>query len=96
MVIIVIDGKEYEVDEQVQKRMQEYYDTMNKAIEAYKLLNANVKQMRLYQADYFASKNSPKFIRNERLLRSKEAEHVVDELLKGKQKKKEPEQGSLY
>ncbi len=92
-----IDGTWYQADDEVVKRMQEIYDTMIRVIQSYELLESQVRYMRLKQMDYFASRNSPKFIKNERLQLAKVAERNVDILIGEKKEKKQnlPAQGTL-
>jgi hypothetical protein len=86
---IQIDGIWYPVDEAVEKRMSEYHDTMSKAIKAYDLIKNAALNLRDIQKEYFKSRDTRV------LAKSKEAEHLFDELLKDKPKNK-VEQKQLF
>ncbi len=82
---IKIDDKHYDVPSDVVARMQEYYETMQKATTEYNRLRDLAAKVRNLQAEYFSS-------RNVLVLRAaKAAERNLDDYLSGKTAKKEQE-----
>lgn len=83
MIHVKIDDTQYQADEAVVKRMQEYYDTMCRAIKAYDALHLATEKVRRLQKAYYSNRMPGS------LAASKAAEKDLDALLEPKEKKKE-------
>lgn len=81
MTEVKIEDKWYKADDAVVKRMGEYYEAMKFAIDRMERLVPAVVHMRKLQKGYFKTKDVSL------LIKSKEAEKEVDDILAGRTKK---------
>ena len=94
-MMVNIDGAWHEVPDAVANRMQEYYDTMKAAVVKLDALEPAVKHLRRMQISYFKARPmSPE--KAALLIRAKEAETEVDNILAGNTQKEQVRQSELF
>jgi len=93
--MVNIDGVWHDIPDAVANRMQEYYDTMKAAVVKLDALEPAVKHLRRMQILYFKARfGSPE--KASLLIRSKEAEAEVDNILAGNTQKEQARQTELF